>query len=145
MFGLIRLIDLSDTAVEFWWNTSLDRFGSQLFFGQDKWTCDVEYDQLLKMNLMRNTAVNLLHILCVTVGGKEVYGLEGEMNTFCIGFIATLVGQGESYTRKMSCWGGLTASSRWQERGIQRGMYSCRIYCRSQLTREKGIHCILYR
>ena len=35
-FGLIRLIDLWDRAVEFWWNTSPDRFGSQLFFGQDK-------------------------------------------------------------------------------------------------------------
>ena len=36
MFGLIRLIELSDRGVEFWWNTSPDRFGSQLFFLPDK-------------------------------------------------------------------------------------------------------------
>ena len=58
MFGLIRLIELSDRAVEFWWNTSPDRFSSQLFFRPDKWTSDVEYD----LFLLPNTSI--VYLLC---------------------------------------------------------------------------------
>ena len=69
MFRLIRLIDLWDRAVEFWWNTSPDRFSSQLFFRQDKWTCDAEYEVFL-------AAVNSLHFW---KSNKEKKSLEGEV------------------------------------------------------------------
>ena len=92
MFRLIRLIDLWDRAVEFWWNTSPDRFSSQLFFRQDKWTCDAEYEAFL-------AAVNSLHFWKSNKGKSLLRG----KYTVCTGLTATLVGPNESYMRYVQC------------------------------------------